>query len=141
MNTDFDNPEAWLENIEQRIDNTPRTHRDDPNFAERVAAGSEQLRREHQIVSSQAELRKQGAALTQTEVANDGDESNPRVSSLEADLTKIEVATLMDYVRAPRSPHHRRQPRLHRTTCLTTGEDHVKAKLNYDHICRLRVED
>ena len=100
MSNDFDDPKAWLENIEQGTVNTPHTHLDDPNFAERVAAGTEQLRREHQIVSSLAELRKQGAALTQTEVAQRWGRVQSRVSSLEADLTKIEVATLMDYVRA-----------------------------------------
>ena len=100
MSNDFDDPKAWLENIDKGRVNAPHTHPDDLNFAERVANGTEQLRREHQIVSSLAELRKQGAALTQTEVAQRWGRVQSRVSSLEADLTKIEVATLMDYVRA-----------------------------------------
>ena len=100
MSNEFDDPNAWLENIEQGTVNAPHTHPNDPNIAELVAAGTQRLRSEHQIVSSLAELRKHGAALTQTEVAQRWGRVQSRVSSLEADLTKIEVATLMDYVRA-----------------------------------------
>ena len=35
MSNDFDNPNAWLENIDKGTVNTPHTHPDDPNFAER----------------------------------------------------------------------------------------------------------
>ena len=100
MNNNFDDPKAWLENIENGTVNAPHTHPDDPNFADRVADRSEQIRCEHHIVNSLAELRKQGAALTQTEVAQRWGRVQSRLSSLEADLTKIEVATLMDCVRA-----------------------------------------
>ena len=66
MSNDFDDPKAWLENIDKGTVNAPHTHPDDPNFAERVTELTEQLRSEHHIVTSLAELRKQGAALTQT---------------------------------------------------------------------------
>jgi Helix-turn-helix domain len=103
MTTDFDNPNVWLENLDTATKaprTTDRTHPGDPNFAERVTASTQKLVREHHIVTSLAELRKHGAALTQTEVAQRWGRAQSRVSSLEADLTKIEIATLMDYVRA-----------------------------------------
>jgi Helix-turn-helix domain len=100
MSNDFDNPTTWLNNTDHGTVNTPPTHPGDPKFAERVTGLTDQLAREHHVVSSLAELRKHGAALTQTEVAQRWGRVQSRVSSLEADLTKIEVATLMDYVRA-----------------------------------------
>jgi predicted XRE-type DNA-binding protein len=100
MSRDFDDPKAWLKDIDKGIVNAPHTHPGDPNFATRVKELTEQLRHEHHIVASLAELRKQGAALTQNEVAQRWGRVQSRVSSLEADISKIEVATLMDYVRA-----------------------------------------
>ena len=89
-----------LEDLDKGTVNTPHAYPGDPNFAERVAASTERLQREHHLVSSLAELRKHGAALTQVEVAKRWGRVQSRVSSLEADITNVEVATLMDYVRA-----------------------------------------
>lgn len=36
MSNDFEDPKAWLENIDKGTANTPNTHPDDPNFGERV---------------------------------------------------------------------------------------------------------
>ena len=100
MSRDFNDPKAWLKDIDKGTVNTPHTHPGDPNFATRVNELTERLHHEHHIVTSLADLRKQGAELTQTEVAQRWGRVQSRVSSLEADISKIEVATLMDYVRA-----------------------------------------
>jgi predicted XRE-type DNA-binding protein len=75
------------------------THPNDPNFAAHVQERVDQLRTEHQLVSSLAELRR-SAALTQTQVAEKWGRSQARVSHLETNLNTVEMGSLLQYVHA-----------------------------------------
>jgi predicted XRE-type DNA-binding protein len=75
------------------------THPNDPNFAAHVKERTDQLRTEHQLVTSLAELRK-SAALTQTQVAERWGRSQARVSHLETNLHTVEMGSLLQYVNA-----------------------------------------
>lgn len=71
----------------------------DPNVDEQVATRVDEFRAQHHIVTTLAELRR-SAAMTQTEVARRWGRAQSRVSSLEADVTRPEMSTLMEYVHA-----------------------------------------
>jgi predicted XRE-type DNA-binding protein len=75
------------------------THPDDPNFAARVAARTEELRNEHHVVSSLAELRR-AASLTQTQLAARWGRGQSRVSHLESSIRTVEMGSLLEYVHA-----------------------------------------
>ena len=93
-------PEDWLTNLDQGTTNAPLTHPRIPDFAERVAERTAELRTEQQLVTSLTELR-HAAALTQTDVARNWGRSQSRVSTIEsADIATIEIGTLVDYARA-----------------------------------------
>ena len=101
--TDPNDPTTWLDAATRDGFITPParyTHPDDPNFHERVADRSAKLRAEHQLVTTLAELCRKGAAITQTELARRWGRAQSRVSSLEADITRPEVSTLIEYVQA-----------------------------------------
>jgi predicted XRE-type DNA-binding protein len=93
-------PEDWLADLDKGTINAPLTHPRMPDFAERVAERVAELRTEHQLVASLAELR-HAAALTQTDVARNWGRAQSRVSTIEsADIATIEIGTLVDYARA-----------------------------------------
>ncbi len=100
---DFNDPTTWLYAVTRDGFVTPPTqyaHPDDTNFHERVLERSAELRAEHQLVTTLAELRRKGASITQTELARRWGRAQSRVSSLEADITRPEVSTLIEYVQA-----------------------------------------
>ena len=101
--TNYDDPNTWLESVKRDgfiSAAEPYTHPEDPDFDQHVRERATELRVQHQIVTTLAELRRSGAAMTQTEVARRWGRAQSRVSSLEADITKPEVSTLMEYVHA-----------------------------------------
>lgn len=101
--TNYDDPNTWLEGVKRDgfiSPAEPYTHPEDPDFDQHVRERAAELRVQHQIVATLAELRRSGAAMTQTEVARRWGRAQSRVSSLEADITKPEVSTLMEYVHA-----------------------------------------
>lgn len=100
---DFNDPATWLDAVKGEgfvPPPTRYTHPDDPNFHERVMERAAEVRVEHQLVTTLAELRRKGAAITQTELARRWGRAQSRVSSLEADITRPEVSTLIEYVQA-----------------------------------------
>lgn len=101
--SDPNDPNVWLEAVKRDgfvPAPTIHAHPDDPDFDQHVRARVAELRVQHQIVTTLAELRRQGAAMTQTELARRWGRAQSRVSSLEADITRPEVSTLMEYVHA-----------------------------------------
>jgi predicted XRE-type DNA-binding protein len=99
MNTNL-NPEDWLTNLDAGITNAPLAHPRMKDFAEQVAIRTSELRNEHQLVESLAQLRRT-AALTQVDVARNWGRSQSRVSSIESGtLASVEIGTLVEYVRA-----------------------------------------
>lgn len=81
---------------------TPRgewTHPDDPNFADHVRVRTEELRNEHKLVNSLAELRR-AASLTQTQLAARWGRGQSRVSHLESSIRTVEMGSLLEYVHA-----------------------------------------
>lgn len=93
-------PEIWLTDLDNGKTNAPLTHRRVPDFAEQVAERVNELRQEHQLVASLTELRR-ATSLTQSDVARKWGRSQSRVSSIEAaNISTIEIGTLVDYARA-----------------------------------------
>lgn len=103
MTNNFNNPEEWLDAVQRegfKPASERHTHPDNPNHHELVSDRVAELRNEHQLVDSLAELRR-ATTLTQTDVARNWGRSQSRVSSIEAaEIATIEIGTLVDYARA-----------------------------------------
>jgi ribosome-binding protein aMBF1 (putative translation factor) len=71
----------------------------DPAFAEDLAKARRQTEAAHAIVTSLAELRR-AVGLSQTELAERWGHTQSFVSRVERDVTNVEMATLVGYVKA-----------------------------------------
>ncbi len=99
-------PEDWLAGIDeaatvQPVERRPedRYEPDNPGFHEAVMDAYDRRVVAHHVVTTLAELRR-AVGRTQIEVAEAWGRPQPKVSRLEADPQRAEVATLTDYVRA-----------------------------------------
>ncbi len=71
----------------------------DPAFTEELAKARRQTEAAHAIVTSLAELRR-AVGLSQTELAERWGHTQSFVSRVERDVTNVEMATLVGYVKA-----------------------------------------
>jgi hypothetical protein len=99
-------PEDWLAGIDEATTLQPaeygpedRYEPDNPGFHEAVMDIYERRVAAHQVVTTLAELRR-AVGHTQVQVAEAWGRPQPKVSRLEADPLRAEVATLTEYVRA-----------------------------------------
>lgn len=99
-------PEDWLAGIDDAgsvypVEHGPedRYEPDNPGFHESVMEAYAHRVAAHQVVTTLADLRR-AVGQTQVQVAEAWGRPQPKVSRLEADPSRAEVATLTEYVRA-----------------------------------------
>lgn len=99
-------PEDWLAGMDEAatielVEHGPDDpyEPDNPGFHEAVMAAYARRVAAHRVVTTLAELRR-AVGRTQVQVAEAWGRPQPKVSRLEADPSRAEVATLTEYVRA-----------------------------------------
>lgn len=104
--TDEWTPEDWVSGIDEAAMVQPVEHGPDdryepgnPGFHEAVMDAYTRRVAAHQVVTTLAELRR-AIGRTQVQVAQAWGRPQPKVSRLESDPSRAEVATLAEYVRA-----------------------------------------